>query len=54
LHRQPEHLQKQHPYQDDQVAIAAEDGFHNTSFEFLVSSFKTISVGHQTPSKPET
>ena len=25
LHRQPEHLQKQHSYQDDQVAITAED-----------------------------
>ena len=39
LHRQPEHLQKQHSYQDDQVAITAEDGFHNSvsSFRFRVS-----------------
>ncbi len=30
LHGQPEHLQEQHSYQDDQIAVSAEDGFHNT------------------------
>src|ERR1700739_4732265 len=32
LYGQPEHLQKQHAHKDDQIAIAAKDGFHNTSY----------------------
>src|SRR5271166_703824 len=38
LRRQPQHLQKQDSYQNDQVAVAAEYGFHESSFKFLVSS----------------
>ena len=39
LHRQPEHLQKQDSYKNDQVAIAAEYRFHNISFKFRVAGF---------------
>src|ERR1700737_4048781 len=38
LHRQPKHLQKQHAHQNDQVAVTAEDGFHNISGQWPVIS----------------
>ena len=39
LHGQPEYLQEQHAHENDQVAIAAEYGFHNVSFQVRVSGF---------------
>ncbi len=40
LHREPQHLQKQYSYKNDQVAVAAEDRFHNVSFK--VSRFVKV------------
>ena len=38
----PEHLQKQHADEDDQIAVAAEDGSIKTVSRFEFQSFKSI------------
>src|SRR2546422_6943786 len=43
LHAQPEHLDKQNCHEHDEVSIAGENGFHDSSFKVLVSSFYRVS-----------
>jgi hypothetical protein len=49
LHRQPEHLQKQHSHKNDQVSITANDGFHKKPVS-KVQGFK-VSMRQGPPSE---